>query len=350
MTCTNDKLDDPPIFVYIYTNPANRWGEATMTDAEAERILEAGEEQKATVESMIAATKQEKTEFWKRPWCTEHYIRVQDAEIRVFHVKPPNTVTKRPLVFIPGWGVIPEGFAEFYGVIDDRAELYYIETREKGSSRILSKRADMSVSQNAKDIQIALDVMGLSELDDFVLLGTCWGSAGVLQGLIDGTLDAPTIVAVDPMHALWFPKWLLRYVSPILPVASLHLLKPILRHALIGDMKEKTQKQRVDAFIDNADVWKWKKGADAAKDFELYGKLARVNREVFVFNGSFDKIHEQLNYPRIAGELTNGRFIYMPTDESKRERVMALVALEFAKVSKEQGLPPLLAPFEKTIR
>ncbi len=230
-----------------------------MTEQEALQLLEISDEQLAAVEAMVQSAAREQVQYWKLPRCEEIFIPVEDADIRVFHIRPERPAAKRPLVFIPGWGVIPEGFAEFYGVIHEQADFYYIETREKGSSRIHSKRADMSVSQSARDIQAALDSLGLSRLDDFVLAGTCWGSATVLQGLIEGSLDAPTVVAIDPMHSLWFPKWLLRYVSPIIPISAVNLLKPILRNALIGDMKEIAQKKRVDAFIDAADNWKWKK-------------------------------------------------------------------------------------------
>jgi len=321
-----------------------------MTEQQARQLLETSDQQLAAVEAAVQDTPSEPIQYWKLPQCEEIYIPVEDAEIRVFHIKLERPAAKRPLVFIPGWGVIPEGFAEYYGGIHGQADFYYIETREKGSSRIHSKRAEMSVRQSARDIQTALDSLGLSKLDDFVLVGSCWGSATILQGLIDGSLDAPTVVAIDPMHSLWFPKWVLRYISPIIPIPAVNLLKPILRNALIGDMKEEAQKKRVDAFIDAADNWKWKKSAEEAIDFELYGNLSRIEKEIFVFNGSFDKIHENINYPLIAHELPEGRLIYMPIHERQRERCMAFACLEFAKLRGEKAAPASLARFEIPVR
>jgi pimeloyl-ACP methyl ester carboxylesterase len=321
-----------------------------MTERQARQLLETSDQQLGAVEAAVRKTPGVSRQYWNLPRCEEIYIPVENADIRVFHIKPKRPAAKRPLVFIPGWGATPEGYAEFYGGIHEQADFYYIETREKGSSRIHRKRPDMSVSQSARDIQTALDSLGLSKLDDFVLAGSCWGSATILQGLIDGSLDAPTIVAMDPMHSLWFPKWLLRYVSPILPLPAVNLLKPILRHTLVGDMQEEAQKRRVDAFIDAADNWKWKKSAEEAIDFELYGKLSRIDKEIFVFNGSFDKIHENVNYPMIAHELPNGRLIYMPIHERQRERCMAFACLSFAKVKREKGIPAALARFEISVR
>jgi len=314
------------------------------------QALHMSDEQDARVQAMLAALDRTAPELWD-PAVGEHLmIPVDGAEIRVIHIRPERPEGVRPVVFVPGWGVVPQGFQEFYAALHGRVELYYVETREKPSSRILTRKADMSVSRSARDIRVALEAVGLADGRDFVLVGSCWGSAIILQGLIEETVEAPTIVAADPMHALWFPKWVLRYVSPLLPVFVTGLLKPFLRRAMIGDMKEKNQKARIDRFIDEADTWKWKKSADAAREFELFGNLAGIDREIFVFNGTTDKVHDQKDYPRIARELPRGRFLYMGAHERERERLMAIACMEFARVSAAQGLPPGLEGFEKPLR
>jgi pimeloyl-ACP methyl ester carboxylesterase len=306
--------------------------------------------QVARVEGMLSALGREAPEFWVPGHGEQIIVPVDDAEIRVIHVRPERPEAVRPVVFVPGWGVVPQGFHDFYSALHGRVELYYVETREKASSRILSRKADMSVPRSARDLQAAMEAVGLPQRGDFVLMGTCWGSAIILQGLIDGVIDAPTIITVDPMHRLWFPQWILRYVSPVTPVFVTRMIKPILRRSLIGDMKEKNQKRRIDLFIDEADTRKWKRSADAAVDFELFGKLGGIDREIFVFNGTADKVHDQKDYPRIARELRRGRFLYMEADESERERLMAMAALEFARVGAGDGVPPSLAEFEKAVR
>ena len=152
------------------------------------------------------------------------------------------------------------------------------------------------------------------------------------------------------MHTLWFPKWLLRYVSPILPTPTLLVLRPLFVRAMLGNMQEPTQRQRAYSFVYSADRRKWKKSAEAAKDFELFGRLSAIGSEVFVLNGTGDKIHDQSNYPRIAREIPRGRFLYMATDERNRERLFGVAALEFARVTAAEGLPSALARFEKRIR
>jgi len=206
----------------------------------------------------------------------------------------------------------------------------------------------MDMTQKAKDVQDVIDYLGL-EKQDFVLFGTCWGGAIVLHGLVENIIKAPTIITNDPMHNLFFPKWILNYVGPIIPVFVANLLKPILKRMQLRGMNEKVQRQRAEAFIDSAEGWKWKRASLAVKDFELFGNLSVIKEEVFVNNGTQDKIHNQIDYPLMAKEMPNGRFIFMKTVESKREYMMGLVALEFCKVTNEEGIPPTLAEFEKKL-
>ena len=300
------------------------------------------------VHEMLESTMNNVPNFWEIETTESFYVPVDNGEIKVYHIKPKNPVSKRPLVFIPGWGTSGIGFVDFYEVIHDKVECYYVETREKKSSKLDRKSAKMGMYQKAKDVQ---DVINYFELDkrDFVLQGTCWGSAIILQGLIEEIIDAPTIIAHDPMHTLWFPKWFLRYMSPILPIFVVKMIKPILKRLQLRGMNEEVQRRRAEVFVADAELWKWKRAADSVIDFELFGNISGITKEVFVTNGTKDKVHNQITYPKIASELPNGRFIFMKTDESRRERLMGLIGFEFSKIRKTDGIPPSLREFEINI-
>jgi hypothetical protein len=315
-----------------------------------ERALETTDSERSRVSRLIADADRNPPGFWEKREGEEIRIPVEGGSIRAFVCRPPRPVAKRPIVLVPGWGVIPEGFLEFYGLVRGKAELYYLETREKGSSAFDVRHPDMSPGQSARDIGRALDALGLLGKRDFVLVGACWGSALIIQGLLDGTVDAPTVVTFDPIHRLWFPKWLLDWAAPVLPSFLLGAARWLFVNALIGDMEEQTQKARDYAFAKAAVPWKWKWSAYAARNLELFGTLDRVAKEVFVVNASHDRVHEQTYYPRIAGEMPRGRFVYLPSDEAHRELCMAASALEFAKVGAADGIPPSLAGFERRVR
>ena len=52
----------------------------------------------------------------------------------------------------------------------------------------------------------------------------------------------------------------------------------------------------------------------------------------------------------MAKEMPNGRFVFMKTDESLRERLMGVTIREFSKVNSEDGLPSSLSDFEKELK
>ncbi|NHJ85258.1 MAG: hypothetical protein FK734_07335, partial [Asgard group archaeon] len=80
------------------------------------------------------------------------YIPVENGEVKVFHIKPENPTTKRPILFMPGWGNTTINFIDVYEILYNRAEFYYFETREKGSSKLNRWKANMTLSQKAKDL------------------------------------------------------------------------------------------------------------------------------------------------------------------------------------------------------
>ncbi|NHJ03613.1 MAG: alpha/beta hydrolase [Candidatus Heimdallarchaeota archaeon] len=331
--------------------PANKLEknmEKSFEDKDYSQYLINSKEMKDKVRSKIRKLKGNPLDFWKEPIGKEFFIPVNNGEIRVFHIKPKNTINKRPVIFISGWGTLPSLFKEMYEILHERVEFYYVETREKRSSHLNKKNASLSLSQKALDIQAVIDYFSLTNRD-FVLVGTCWGSAIILQGLLDQTLKAPSIVTFAPMHKLWFNKFLLRNVLSFLPIFILKILFKIIPTFLFLGMKEKTQKRRNFELIKEAEVWKWKRAAIAAADFELYGKLSKIQDEVFVISGTNDRVHDENCYPRIADELPNGRFFYFGINENEREHLLGLVLHDFSEISSNQKIPDFFVEYEKNI-
>ena len=305
-------------------------------------------EQQKKIDEFIEATKKGNvTTYWDEKITKYIYVPVDDGKIRVVHVKPKKTINKRILVFMPGWGVQTAGFEVLYETLHDEVEFYYIETREKGTSKLDKKKAKMTIEQMAKDVQDALNFLELSG-KDFVFVTPCWGATIIFIGLLNKTIEIPSIVVFDPMHKLWFNKFI-NTISPAIPVWLANIVKrPIKFFALLG-MKEKTQKKRSSDFIDNADIWKWKNAAHVVKDLELIGMLGDIKQEIIVFNATSDRIHNQEDYPKLAKELPNGRFFFMNADESLRERLMSGVMRELAAVDGKTNIPKSLRDYEKKL-
>ena len=299
--------------------------------------------ERATTELLKEAFQHGVPYFWEYEKGEHIYVPVDGGSIRVIHFKPENLIHKRPIVLVSGWGVVPSTFQDFYEVMHEKYEFYYLETREKASSKI-KRFAQFTITQKAKDIGDAIKFLGLQSRD-FVLMGTCWGSSVILQGLMDNSIKAPTILVFDPMYKLTYSRFFLTFIAPILPVPLLSLLRPFMKRQRVGEMQEKRQKERVDATVDNAVLWKWKRASIQCRNFMLYGNLHKIAQEVFVINSTKDYIHDPINYPNIAHQLPKGRFLRLQGTEDKREYIAAIVAREFSRVLKNE-FPNSMEEFE----
>lgn len=301
------------------------------------------------LQQLQALRQEEGITFFSPEYSREKYIDVEDGRIRIFHHTPPRPLSLRPLVFLPGWGTTPEGFADFFNIVDGRIECYYVETREKNSSVLSKSEARCDMEQKARDVREVLRKTGLLGSEDYILMGTSWGASVIAYGLAREIFQAPTVVLYDPMYRLWFPQWILRYLVPLTPDWMWSLVKPLAKRIALRGMREKRQRERAEAFIDGATVWKWRRCAYQVRGFELYDMAPDIQDEVYIVSGGEDKIHDQSHYPRLAARMPAGRFFQLPVHESQREYLLGYTALEFSKVRESQSPPGLFKEYEKKV-
>ncbi|MBN1330343.1 MAG: alpha/beta hydrolase [Candidatus Heimdallarchaeota archaeon] len=310
--------------------------------------LFATEKQLTNIRSKFEELKQSAPPFWVEPYCKIYHVPVEGGTIRVLHIKPENPLSIRPIVFISGWSTMPWLFSDFYEILHNRIEFYFVETREKSSSVIKRRKADMSLGQKAKDVQTVINYFELDKLD-FVLFGSCWGAAVIFQGLLDGSLRAPQLVTFSPMHKLWFNKYILKVLVPFLPAFIITILMKIVPFFMFLGMKAKKQKKRMQESFKDAVTWKWKKAAIAATDFELFGKLSKIEEEILIISGTHDRVHDAKNYPKFTDELQNSRFLFFGIDETEREYALGLIVYELSQITSKEYIPEYFKDYEKKI-
>jgi hypothetical protein len=273
-------------------------------------------------------------------------VPVPGGTICVRHVLPlgGSSSSLRPIVFVPGWGTIPESFGDFYSAVPADAEVFHVETREKPSSSIARRGSEFTMDQVAQDLGIVLEHLGLNSRSP-VLMGTCFGSAVILHALATGVADAPTIVCVDPMERLWFPLWLINLLRPLMPSPILWLFRPPMRAIVLAGMKEPIQRKRAKDFIDSATIWKWRRAAISMRKWSFFDIGHLIRRRVYVVNGSHDRFHNSHMFPEVARAAREGVFVRIPVGESRRERLMGVTAGVFASHDATDTPPAQIAPF-----
>ncbi|MFP4373798.1 MAG: alpha/beta fold hydrolase [Spirochaetaceae bacterium] len=250
------------------------------------------------------------------------------------HAPPPL-----PVLFIPGWGGVLRGFEEVVAAVDENVDLYYLETREKGSSEV-SLDSGFSMEQCAADVHEAVHALGFSA-GGYVLMGSSFGASVALQALTaleplgDGAAPqrrAPAAtVLFEPMAELWLPRPAVKALGTLMPVGLVSLLRPVLKRIVLAGMREAVQRARAELVIDNADLRKWRRAALSLIDWHILDIAPDTREPVAVIQGSGDRFHNESVFPEIAEALPAGRLYRLPVPESRREHLMGRIASVYAR-------------------
>jgi pimeloyl-ACP methyl ester carboxylesterase len=311
-----------------------------------QELFTLSEEQKNKLEKLLIKGKRDVPSFCAKGINEELFIPVKDGELRVFHHKPTKITSQRPIVFIPGYIAAPETWVDFHKPHHGFTEYYYIESREKTSSRIKRHRkVQLTVKQSAKDLQQVLEQLDLLG-KDYVLMGSSFGGAIILQALIDKLIDPPTIITFDPITKWVYGGFMIKFLNPIVPPFLMGILRNIIAKILLAGMKNKKQKRRMEGFAKGAQPWKFRKASMQNKSFDIQDRLSEIDNEILLFHGPLDRYHPRIAYYNYAKAMPNGRFFFMDTLDENRELLAGVVATEFAKVSSKRKIPSILQNFE----
>ncbi|MHA1220543.1 MAG: alpha/beta fold hydrolase, partial [Candidatus Heimdallarchaeota archaeon] len=157
-------------------------------------------EQEANINELVEEHYRDVPLFYEDGICEVLFVPVEGAELRVLHHKPKNPVTQRPVLFASGFGTSPWSWRHFNTPMYEKGEYYFLETREKSTSKILTKRrkTNLTIDQHAKDLAIVIEHLGLTKRD-FILFGTSFTGGVMITGLANDYFTAPTIVVHDPL-------------------------------------------------------------------------------------------------------------------------------------------------------
>lgn len=308
------------------------------------------QKQKKNIQSLLDKGRRDVPTFLDEGSSEILYVPIDDGELRVFHHKPEKQTTKRPIVFIPGYVAAPSTWTDFHIPHQGFGEYYYLETREKRSSKIKKTRnTTMTITQTAYDVGVALEDLGLTK-KDYVLASSSYGGGVILDGLINQYFDPPTAFVHDPIVKWVWEKSINNILLRIIPVSLLNALRIPIAYIFTAGMKNKDNRRRMIEFARGLEPWKFKRCTLENNKFNIFEDLKKIKNEVFINTGPLDRYHPRLEYYKYAKEIPKGRFLFMNTANEDRQLLAGVIGTEFAKVTKEDGLPETLKQFEIKIK
>jgi pimeloyl-ACP methyl ester carboxylesterase len=222
------------------------------------------------------------------PFVSSYYGGI-DATVRI--VKYSNAESTRPaLLFVPGWGSTPWSWRRVIPVLAGEFDVYYFETREKGSA-IARLGAPMGLAAMSQDLIGYLN----SEQIDFVgFVGASTGANLILEAWSLVANPPRWIALIAPNATFKIPAAIeaTRLIPRSLLKHTKWLAVAILR-AVSYTKREKTQIQGTVAALSAGDLDKLRRSAHELRPYKLsLEQLSLPNCPMFVVGATADLVHD----------------------------------------------------------
>ncbi|MCK4944140.1 MAG: hypothetical protein KAS65_11205 [Candidatus Aminicenantes bacterium] len=238
-----------------------------------------------------------------------------ETKLRVIAFRPAGKKRAIAVVFVAGWMSLIDGWRKVLREMTRDFTVYYIETREKMSSRVKGK-AGFGIRDIGMDIVRMVDRLGLKD-QQYVIVASSLGATAVFDCCSFFTVSPQALIMINPNAVFRIPffwKILVRLFYAPLFVIFRPMIKWYLRTFRLDVQADPTQYQKYCRTLDNADPRKSKKTAMALWNYQVWDKLEAVRFPTLVVGASRDKLHEPENIRRMVSMLPGATYLDMETN------------------------------------
>lgn len=238
--------------------------------------------------------------------------------LRVLRWRPKGAPTLPRIVFVAGWVSVVEGWAPVLRELAARAEVLYVETREKRSAELPDRRlrpADFSIQRMADDIVEACATLGADD-GEALLIASSMGANAALEAIKHGRLRAHAAFMIAPNGEFHYPWW--GHLLVRMPAAGYRLVRPLvaayLRRYRVNTAADPGQMRRYERTLEEAEPKRLRLSAQVAFRYRLWPALETVRIPVAVAFASSDTLHGGCGCEEIVERLPRGRLVRCPTN------------------------------------
>ena len=238
-----------------------------------------------------------------------------DVLLRVITFLPAQQEDNPDVVFVSGWISKPVAWRDVLREMTRDFRVFYIETREKISSRILGN-VSFGVDSIGEDLVQLIPRLGIRP-DRYILMGSSLGATAILNAVTALHPQPKALVLVAPNAEFRIPRWGLWLIRPFPPRLYL-IFKPFakwyLRNFRLDLTVDYAQYEKYSNSLDAADPWKLKKAVLALAKYTIWEKLGAITCPVLIVGASKDKLHEPENLKKMTSLLPNAKYIDLETN------------------------------------
>jgi len=250
----------------------------------------------------------------------ERIIRVSDdLSLRVFIWEPANKSSKIPILMVPGWGSVFEGWRPLVSEWVQGRKIIYIETREKASAIFDNKmkQKDFIINEYIEDIEKIIEKLQReNELDDnFHLFSSSLASTIIIHGLQEKKISGKSSIFLAPNQKFRFPLWAKILIKLPLPKFTLKWLIKIAIWAVERKVEEEGQKIRYRRTLLSQNYERIRYSARYLMGYSLPEDLSNIEIPCAILTADSDKLHGMKDVEFISRKVTNMRVISIPSNQ-----------------------------------
>ena len=253
----------------------------------------------------------------------ELFVEVESGiSLRILRWFPndESAVSNGPVVVVPGWGSVFEGWRPLITEWVKRRPIIYIETREKKSALITKKvsKSDFEMSKHGADVLAVLNDLGIDS-HDVDWFSSSLGATLLIESYQSSVLNGHSSVLLAPNPDFEFPLWarivmnlpIPRFIHPALMRFTIWLVD--------RRTKEEGQRIRYRRTLLSQDLNRMLLSARANMRYRLPDDLSRIDVPCAVMTASSDTLHDMSKVLSIVERIPGAVLIEVPSNQYAHE-------------------------------
>ena len=246
----------------------------------------------------------------------EKLIRVSNSvSLRIFIWQPTNKSSKVPILMVPGWGSVFEGWRPLVTEWVQNRKIIYVETREKASAIFDKKmnQKDFHIDNFTDDIREIIQSLNLD--GNYHLFSSSLGSTILIHGLQERKISAKSSIFLAPNQNIRFPLWARLLIKLPLPKFTLKWLIKLAIWAVERKVEEEGQKIRYRRTLLSQNYERIRFSARYLMGYSLPESLSNIEIPCAILTAKSDKLHGMDDVEFISREIPNMKIIPIPSNQ-----------------------------------
>ena len=245
------------------------------------------------------------------------YVKVSSCvQLFKIHFTPKKLTNYPPVIFIPGWGSFIQGWKIVLREMSKDFEIYYLETREKGSA-IHKKEQEINIENIGDDIARVTALINLKD-DDFIALGSSMGATAILDAMAGEKLSPSLAVLIGPNIEFNIPRFLIIILS-ITPIQLYKVIRPFakwyMKKKYIDMESDSKQYHKYSYVLDNIHFGRTRRSALSFKKYSFKDKIEKIRKRILVFSGKKDILHNYKQTLDMVKRIENATLVNLETND-----------------------------------